>query len=244
MPLITSGSRIIRRRAASGNGLLTNLIAYWGLDEAGGANNALDKHSNGLTLTQNGSLGSAAGLVYAGARTFAAASTQYFSRTSESLLQTGDIDFVVSAWVYPTGTAIEMLYARDDSAANREFYLARTTTNTQFAVWDASSNLAGVVNGSAMSLNQWSLVVAWHDATNNIVGVSINNGTATTNATTGSPTAKTIESTIGKRMGSTPNYFSGRMGPVMFWKNRVLDATARTTLYNAGAGLTYAAFTA
>ena len=97
MPLITSSeSRIIKRRAATGNGLLTNLVGYWGLDEAAGANNALDKHSNALTLTQTGSPGSAAGKVYAGSRTFDG-SGQQFSRASATSLQMGDLDFAIAA---------------------------------------------------------------------------------------------------------------------------------------------------
>ena len=90
----------------AGNGLLTNLAAYWGLDEAGGANNALDKHTNALTLTQVASPGSASGIVYARARAFDGINN-YFYRASETLLQSGDIDFAIAAWVFLTSSGVK-----------------------------------------------------------------------------------------------------------------------------------------
>ncbi len=65
------------------------------LNEAAGANNALDLHTNGLTLTQTSSPGSDTGKVYSTARTFDGA-FDYFTRNSETLLQTGDVDFTIA----------------------------------------------------------------------------------------------------------------------------------------------------
>ena len=43
------------------NGLLNNLVAYWALDEAAGANDALDKHSNALNVDADAFTGQRSG---------------------------------------------------------------------------------------------------------------------------------------------------------------------------------------
>ncbi len=238
MPLLTNQpSRLLGRKAsAAGNGLLANLIGYWGLDEAGGANDALDKHTNALTLAQTGSPGSAAGLVYAGARV--TANGKYFARNSEALLQTGDIDVTVAAWIYPTSISAEAAILSKWGGTANEYLLEFNPTTSNKLTWAAG----GSVNIAFSALNQWSLVVCWHDSVNNLVGISVNAGTPETAAhTTG------INSSNGVfRIGAIQSAlipFAGRVGPVVMWK-RVLSPTDRTALYNAGAGLTYAAFTA
>lgn len=248
MPLLTSGSRLIRHKAATSNGLLTNLIAYWGLDEAGGANNALDKHSNGLTLAQSNSPGSDTGLVYAGARTFTTASAQYFARASEANLQLGDIDFTLAAWVYLTNkdvvrgivgkwlsTGNQRAFQIDYDNASNRFRLALSPNGTTQSVLYAN-------NYGSPPLNTWLFACAWYDSVIDIAYLSINNGTANSVSHAGGAFGtSTAQFEVGRAYGSS--YWNGRIGPVAMWK-RALDATARTTLYNAGAGLTYAAFTA
>jgi hypothetical protein len=248
MPLVTSGSRLIRHRAStSSNGLLTNLIGYWGMDEAGGANNALDKHSNALTLTQANSPGSAAGLVYAGARTCDGVN-QSFSRASGTILQAGDIDFAIAAWVRPAVTNAYMgIFSKwgQATAAELEYSLRQWNDGTfQFAVTNTANSVGSVTSTATATQNQWCLVVAYHDATANKLGISINGGTAITADWTTGVKASIYSLYVGRSYLPDGQFYNGRIGPVQFWKNRILDATARTALYNAGAGLTYAALTA
>ena len=226
------------RAAAAGNGLLTGLVAYWGLDEASG--NALDKHSGGLTLTQTNSPGASTGIVYGTARTFNG--TQYFRRNSEAALQTGNIDFALAAWVYVADTANRSIAGKFNySTNNREFALIHESTLAQFVV---SADGSGTLSRAQLSLptqNAWHFYVAWHDATANKIYLQIDNGTP----------AETAHST-GVFVGASPfdiGYlfgvysWSGRIGPVTFWKNRTLSADDRTALWNGGAGLAYSAFT-
>jgi hypothetical protein len=180
-----------RRRAAvaTGNGLLNNLIAYWPLNEAGGANNALDLHSNALHLTQVASPGSAAGKVYAGARAFNG-STQYFSRASEALLQTGDVDFTVAAWVYAADVSDTCIIGTDETATpgQREFTLSiNGLSKLQLSVYKPTDSGVGVVANSfgSLSANQWRFVVAWHDATADTIDIQIDGGTVDSAATGG-----------------------------------------------------------
>ena len=233
-------------RGGGGNGLLTGLVAYWGLDEASG--NALDKHSGGLTLTQSGNPGADTGKVYATARTFNG-SSQYFSRNSEAALQTGNIDFAIAAWVYlpsVTGDNKPIVYKGGTSSAidyylDYSVYVARfrlvVTANGSTEAWVAADTFG------AASSNTWYFVAGWHDAVANTLNIAINGGAADSAAHSTGVYAGTGAFAIGK-IQAYNKFLSGRIGPVAFWKNRTLDATARAALYNGGAGLAYSAFTA
>lgn len=231
------------------NGLLNNLIAYWALDEASGANNALDKHSNGLTLTQANSPGSATGKVYSGARTLNG-SNQSFSRTSETLLQTGDVDVTFAAWVYLSSVSINhAIINKYVPYVNEEFVLYYNYNDwypAPYFTWIFGSGVVRATDFGAASANTWYLVIAWHDAANNQLGISVN-GTETTTSYSSGVTATSAAFQLG--LENTVYPLSGRIGPVAMWKSTaggggVLTSTKRTALYNAGAGLAYANFTA
>ena len=243
---------VMAQGRGGGNGLLTGLVAYWGLDEASG--NAVDAHSNGLTLTAANAPGNAAGQVYATARTFASASSQYFSRNSEAALQTGDIDFAFAAWVYLTTDAFCTVIAKDstNTANQRDFniqYRSDTDRIRFIVVRNGGTQINLLANShGAITLNSWILVAAWHDAAADTINISINNGTVDSAATGGAlQAASTWPLQIGAR-GNAPSaaieYWQGRIGPIAFWKNRTLSAADRAALWNGGNGLAYSGFTA
>ncbi len=254
MPFLTSQqSRLLGRKAAAGNGLLANLIGYWGFDEAAGANNALDKHSGGLTLTQNASPGSASGLVYAGARTVNG-STQYFNRASEAALNVGNNDATFAIWLYPTSfAAYGVPVSKWADGTTCWLWQINQTTGTLSILLSANGSATTYqqTTSAALSLNQWSLVALTYDYTANVVKLYINNGANTLPATQPS-SAGIFAGSAPFRVGaytSSVLAYTGRIGPFAMWKSApgaggVLDATKLTALYNAGAGLTYAAFTA
>jgi hypothetical protein len=232
-----------RRAVGGGNGLLNNLIAYWALDEAAGANNALDLHTNGLTLTQVSSPGSAAGIVYAGARTFDGAN-DYFTRASESLMQTGSNDFTVAVWAYRVAGGANTTLCRDNSSAQREFNLVVRVGDAGLACYPAG--VYTEVNVVASLANNWHLVIGWRDHNAGKIYLSIDNGTPAELACA-ALSASTAATNIG-RIDAVTTAFSGRIGPVAMWKSAaggggVLTAAQRTALWNSGAGLAYAAFT-
>ena len=235
---------------AARNGLLNNLVAYWGLDEISAGSNALDKHSNALALALTNNPGVADGKVYAKARSFDG-STQWFSRNTEAMLSTGDIDFAVAAWVYPTNAnathAIAGKY-RLTASANREWLLRISASRYEFRVSATGSfpTVATVANTyGAPALNTWTFVCAWHDSVSNTLNISINNGMVDSVAHTTGVFASNAPLMLGTYDDATPDTFwSGRIGPVKFWKGATLAAAQRTALYNAGAGLAYSAFTA
>jgi hypothetical protein len=249
-PVAAVRGHIYKPASVASNGLLNSLVSYWGLDEAAGANNALDKHSGARTLTQNASPGSAAGKVYSGARTFNG-STQYFSRASETSLQAGDNDLTWAAWVYLTSnTTNQFIISKWNSQT--EYLLYYNYNDWEGPYWTMIIRHATDVlpvranTAGAASTGTWYLVMCWHDATANQIGISVNNGTADTVAHTTGLVTSTEAFCIGG--GASGYYSTARIGPVMMWKSTagnggILSAAKKTALYNAGAGLAYASFT-
>lgn len=244
-----------RGGAAASNGLLTGLVAYWGLDEASG--NALDKHSGGLTLTQTASPGTDTGKVYSTVRTFDGAS-QYFSRAYDGALNTGAADFAIAAWVWMDNATNNraILDKRGNNpgsgaAGFRGYLLAPQATSNIIRFYIASTTTGGTsatLDSGSVSSSAWHLVLAWRSTAENKIYLQIDNGTpaeqtalASMDIDSGAPFVVGYKSTTS---ATSITYFDGRIGPVAMWKNRTLSADDRSALWNGGAGLAYSAFTA
>lgn len=222
---------------------LDNLISYFKLDEASG--NALDAHGSN-TLTDNASVGSGTGKIGNG-RQFTAASSQFFSHTSNSDLTSGDIDLMITAWVkLDSKTAVRPIVAKwDDVSGNNdnEYALAynSSTDRFYFQVEDTSdaTGTATANNLGSPSTGSWYFLVAWHDSVNNNINIQVNDGTIdTTSWTTGIRTVSTLFE-IGSWANRDPGrYMDGIIDEVGFWK-RILTSGERTSLYNGGNGLAY-----
>lgn len=221
--------------------LHASLIGYWKMDEVSG--NALDSTANSLTLTDTNTVGTAAGKINT-ARQFNAAGSRYLSRASESLLQTGDIDFTWSAWVYLDSKAtfrIVLAKAASTTIATSEYimYYDSSVDRFRFGVGDGSTiGNAQADNFGSPSINTWYFLVGWHDATANTVNIQVNNGTANSvaQATAGGYTNAAALNIGARAAGNLP--MDGRIDEIGFWK-RVLTAAERTALYAGGAGLTW-----
>lgn len=235
--------------AVAGNGLLNNLVAYWALDEAAGANNALDAHTNALTLTQVGLPGSGAGKIGT-ARTFSGTG-QYFKRTSETLLQTGTAGHTFAFWVQLSAASGFMHIAVKDYGPGREYdivYFGGSGVD-KFAYYqfmsDSSYKVVNATLPSPAIVGTWYFVVARYDPAANIISLSVNNGTVYSVDTTGkAPATSTCVLNIGNRdNGAAGDLLQGSIDELGFWKGRVLSAADIALLYNGGVGLAYAAFT-
>lgn len=227
----------------SSNGLQSNLVAYWALREAGGANNALDLHVNGLHLTQYGSPGSAAGKLYAGARTFNG-STNYFTRSSTGFLQAGGQDYTFAIWVYigalPLASPL-YLVTKDNASSSREYLIAIGTDGKAIHSNSGGGYVAAVTDSAAIE-NSWNLVMAWRDNALEKLYVSLNNGTAAeASKAAWSSTAQPFY------LGRYNTAYSAipRLGSVVLWKSAeggggALTEELRDAVWNDGEGLTYA----
>lgn len=216
--------------------LSDNLIGYWPLDEASG--NALDAHgSNDLTET-SGTIGSTTGLI-TNARDFVASDSEWFSINDNADLSTGDIDFTIAMWVKRDN------YDRCGFGCKTDEWEFMMTNDAyqQFIVRNGGSS--GSVNWSsqwstgALLTGSWVFVVGWHDSVNNLVGLSLNNGTAVTTSYSSGVADTTGTFELGKYAHYTADFFfDGAICEVGFWK-RVLTSDERTELYNSGSGRDY-----
>lgn len=240
------------------NGLLKSLIGFWPSTEAAGANNLLDLHTNALTFTQVGSPGSAAGKVYSAARSFSG-SGQYATRADGTQVSTGDVDFTWAMWVYlSTVTATLMFVDKGAAGASQKEYniswnYTDFTPNSRFQFTvssngTANTNLFATTFGAA-SASTWYFLLCQHDSVANTIGISVNNGTLDTSAYSSGVRDGTSAVWFGRLVDVDYGAFNGRMGPIMMWKSAaggggILSANQKAMLYNSGAGLPYASFTA
>lgn len=235
---------------AAPNGLLNNLIAYWKLDEASG--DALDAHTNGLTLTDTNTVTNAAGKVYATARQYTRANNERHRRIADdALLSAGDVELTIACWCNLDSKPAQIgMVSKFGGAGEYGYALIYDNALDRFTLYISSNGtLLNYVKADALgspSSSVWYFLVAWHDPTTNTISIQIDNGTVNSVAHTTGIFDNTYPLWIGGWLGT--GYFNGRIGPVAMWKSAaggggVLSAAQRSALWAGGAGLAYANFT-
>lgn len=219
--------------------LNTSLISYWKLDEASGTRVDSEPTGTPQDLTDNGTTGSNPGIID-DAGQFTAANNEFLSRADSADLSVGDIDFTVAAWVYLDTKPSPGNIISKGASVYRIRYFGGATDRFQWIV-GVSAAQADANNFGSPSTATWYLIIAWHDAANNQIGISVNNGTPNTAALVGGATDTTADFNIGSLDSSTSGEWDGRIDEVGFWK-KVLSADERTELYNAGVGKTCCPF--
>ena len=254
---LTSGGGAATMGGTPACGLLGTLIAYWPGNEAAG--NLLDAHTNGLDLADVNTVTNAAGHVYLLARQYTVASVEYHWRASEALLQLGDIDLTLAAWVYLDSKgahrSIVSKYFAGPNARTMWLFYNNTTDRFDFhlrLVGDAATAVVTANNLGSPALSTWYFIVAWHDSVANTINIQVDNGVVDSAATGLSLlAAKTSPWNVGAYGGAgggSSSQWNGRIGPTAFWKSAAggggaLTQAQRDCLWNAGAGLQYVNFT-
>lgn len=218
----------------------TGLVSWWDLDESSGTRN--DAHSSNH-LTDNNTVTSDTGVGGVGtAAKFTAANFEYLSLADNAALSTGDRNFTWVGWIYA-----------DDLSAGRRILSKGTTgggtmeyamdsfggTNNQirFGVSsDGSTQDFTVTSGVTLSAATWYFVVAWYDAVNSTINISVNNETPV--QVTGVAAPENRAGAVQLGAFDTSGFWNGRKDRFGFYK-RVLAADERTYLYNGGAGRAY-----
>lgn len=226
-------ARAYQRRTRGGSALLTNLVSYWKLDEASGTRN--DAHGSNH-LTDNNTVGSTTGVLN-NAALFVRANAEYLSRASNSDLQTGNIDFTLTAWFYlnSTGVVQSLIQKAINAPVNYEYLLeVRGDDKLRWQLLNGSggSSVALVDHTLVLSASTWYFAVAWFDAAAGIAYLKINDGAAQSAAKTANPGVGVGEFRIGSRQDGSGD-LDGRADEVGLWK-RVLTSTEHTTLYGGG----------
>jgi hypothetical protein len=219
--------KLLRQGTVSGGAspLLTDLVAYWKLDETSGTRFDTVSSNN---LSDNGGVGSAIGKI-GNAAEFD--TTNYLS--TNTVLSSGP--FTVSCWIYadtvtqPAGGIVNR-YSNTVSA-DRAWTTYVVNDDIEFVVPPTSLKILNVVSAAT-----WHYFAFWYDDVAQEIGIQFDTTIQTTPQTTGYPVIN-VDFTIGSRAdGNTA--FDGRIDEVGIW-SRVLTASERTQLYNGGAGLAY-----
>jgi hypothetical protein len=210
--------------------MLTSLISHWKLNEASGTR--VDSHgSNDLTdnntVTQNpGKIGDAA--------QFTRANSEHLDIADNAALSFGDDPMSIVFWVYmdskPGG--LMGMVAKNVS----EYYTDWRDTTDRFR-FGAAGTIVSADTFGAPSTATWYMIYVYHDPTADEIGISVNDGTVDTAATSSGITDGTDDFNIGSVQG-TSDYWDGRIDSVSIW-DKVLASSEVTDLYNAGAGFDY-----
>lgn len=224
--------------------LKTSLVAHWKLEEASG--NRADSSGNGTTLTDNNTVTSNPGKVGTAAQ-FTAASSEWLSAADNASVSMGDIDFTVAAWLYydslPAGNipAVVKWSAGTDGLGDEYFLSTNGSNQFVFFLRNAANTANGTVTGTtfgALSTGTWYYVMAGHDAANDLLFISVNNGARDTAAHTTGGRDGGANFTIGSWSGGSSDFFNGRIDEVSLWK-KVVTTTDRDSIYNSGNGLAF-----
>lgn len=214
-------------------------VANWPLNEASG--NASDT-VGANTLSDNNTVGSDTGKLFALARDFERDNQEYLSIADNASLRMGDIDWMIRCWVkiesiagmvvvYKWGLSRE--YGLGIDGTGHPFVLASTDGTSNPGQW------AQAIHSTALSTGTWYLLHGWHDAANNLLAISIDAGTPATVAWSGGTYEGAYPVTVGRNPDNTVQFFDGLIQDVVILKGGYLDSTERTADYNSGNGIPF-----
>jgi hypothetical protein len=230
-------------------GLLTNLVAYWKMEEATDAQ-VLDSHG-AYDSVANGADSNSSGII----------DNCYEFPQSPPIMRFGNVldyddtdAFSFSAWVYfyannNASNGSQCIVSKITKASNTEGYLfmkrADTTTYKnmlQVTLRRTGSYYIAVYGSTVISINTWHHIVLTYSGSGTAAGVKIyidgveESYTVASDTLSGSFT-NSANFNIGSRDNDDLNLY-GRIDEVGHW-DREISSSDVTTLYNSGSGLSY-----
>lgn len=229
--------------------LCDDLFSYWNLNEESGtrvdvvgSNNFTDVNTVGFTTGKASN-----------AASFVTLNSEEFTSATENLgyvLTSGS--FTLSAWVKTSATSGGIAGKWWVGFGAYAYYIvhipAASKPNFDVLCNDVGDTVKSVTasNGPAINDNQWHLVVAWYDATNQLIGISVDNSTPNTTPNTLGVNQDTPADPLAlfRVGGIRPEgvTLDGSIDEVGMW-SRALTADEIAELYNAGTGKFYNGFT-
>jgi hypothetical protein len=185
-----------------------------------------------------------------GARSFVTASSQLLSIADNASLSCADVDFCLGGWVRMTSVATaQVIISKWDFNASQREYMAwynPGTSRFEFLISQNGTSIAATATANTLgapSINTWYFVLAYHDATANTIGISVNGGAFDTTSISGGARDGTSVFSVGGR-STTPadSFLGGTLDSLFFAKPSSigsLTSTIASRLYNSGSGLCY-----
>lgn len=189
--------------------------------------------------------------VYQRCASFIAANSEYLSRADHALLEPGDGDFSLAAWMCRTDAATDgPQVGKYNASGNQRSYLlfySHSSGGVRSAVSSlgtgaSTSGITDTTEG-AWAVGEWHLAVLTYNAGTDALTISVDGQTRDTGSHAGGAFDSTAVFAIGMRDGGV-TYLSGLVGPVALWIGRQLSEADEDTLYNAGVPLAYAELSA
>jgi hypothetical protein len=226
--------------------LTTGLEGSYKLDEATAAS-AVDYSGNSRTLTDTGSVAAEASGKVGAAKSWSSASSQHLAAASGSIFHYVDADFTISIWVKldDLSTSYCLWSKNNNTSNNRQYRVQFNITEGRFKFFGSTDgvnlDVQLVANSSgALSAGVWYHVLTWYDATNDILGMRINDGVADTLSHAGGFFNGNEPFRLGNFVGSPGsiivNKLNGDLDALHIW-NRVLSRTEQSMVYNLGNGI-------
>lgn len=218
--------------------LPTSLEAYWDMDEESGTR---DDSKGASDLTDNNTVTFSAGKV-SNAAQFTLANLESLTVADNAAISAGDTNWTWAGWVYLDAKTVSQTFASKWAivAADREWLVQYDSVADRLVVIYRASATQLQINADVLgspSTATWYFIVIYHDATNNVAGIQVNNGSENNSAWADGVQDGTGPFYYGVTFGvSVP--FGGRIDECGFWR-KVLTAQERTDLYNAGNANTY-----
>lgn len=212
----------------------SNFQAWWDLDDVTDAHGANDLTNNNVVTFVPGLVGNAAN--------FVGASSQYLSIADNAALSWGDIDatlglFVNGVWSATTSIAgkwgdsgVEYLLFYDVSADRFRFAVSPDGSATTIVSADTLGAPADAT---------WYFILCQHDSVNNLIGISVNNGTLDTAAHTTGVFNGARPFELGRNNGGGGSQYLTGLIDSAFVTKEILSADNKTFIYNAGAARAY-----
>lgn len=216
--------------------LLTNIVAYWKLDESSG--NAADATGNGFTLTNNNTVAYNAGIINNGADSGASNTNKWMNNASSLGLNTDSSrSMTISFWFnmrsFNTGDTSKLLNISKNGQDRLLFGVKESSGTIQMTITN--------VGGAGVDVTTTINTGTWYYFTATLSGNSIalyKNGSSIGTATMLNGATGSVDSfSLFREQGDT-TYASAHIDEVGVW-SRILTGAEITSLYNGGAGFQY-----
>lgn len=231
------GGGVYNSAGGAALGLQTNLSAFW----AFASQPSVDSTANGNNLsTGAGTPGTTTGPGANSAVSYNGSNDNTIANNTS--LQLG-ATFSINYWV-KSGSASEGIHlSKDDGGfGNWGWYFGTNFTSTNVYSWvffSVSTNTKTCNSLVSLDATAYHMITGTWDGTNQ--KIYIDGTLSATCAQTATITADTSAIFVGKDGGAATGAFTtGSIALVALYKNRVLNSTDVTNLYNAGSGLSYA----
>jgi hypothetical protein len=206
---------------------------YWKLSELTG--DRLSSEGNNLTLFNTG-VGAAVGGLFGFKSDFELSQGDFLSAFAVTAVETGDIDWFAQLWWTPESFSDHQDLMAKWGGSTNEFVIEISADGVPRLYIAASAGLAW---SAGLSLATRYCIHVWHDATNNIMGIAVNAGTAVTQAHANGSTVGDSLFMVGARNISADFAADGYGEQAFFVRGVYPHATLRTALYNSGDGAAF-----